>query len=86
MIARIVIPLLLVIVLSDVYIDAHYFRKRVHITWQQRRGSTPIFSCLGRSQDQKPSSESAQSPGQSYAKPLSEHAGTTAITWVWRLE
>ena len=36
MIARIVIPLLLVIVLSDVYIDAHYFRKRVHITWQQR--------------------------------------------------
>ena len=36
MIARIVIPLLLVIVLSDVYIDAHYFRKRIHITWQQR--------------------------------------------------
>ena len=36
MIARIVIPLLLIIVLSDVYIDAHYFRKRVHITWQQR--------------------------------------------------
>ncbi len=36
MIARIAIPLLLVIVLSDVYIDAHYFRKRIRLSWQQR--------------------------------------------------
>ena len=36
MIARIVIPLLLVIVLSDVYIDAYFFRKRIHVKWFQR--------------------------------------------------
>ena len=36
MIARIVIYLILVIVLSDLYIDMHYFRKRYHITWWQR--------------------------------------------------
>ena len=36
MIARIVIPLLLVIVLSDVYIDAYFFRKRIHVKWLQR--------------------------------------------------
>ena len=36
MIARIVIYLILIIVLSDLYIDMHYFRKRYHITWWQR--------------------------------------------------
>nr|WP_308535380.1 metallophosphoesterase [uncultured Prevotella sp.] len=36
MIARIVIPLLLIIVLSDVYIDAHYFRKHYKISWWLR--------------------------------------------------
>lgn len=36
MIARIVIYLILTIVLSDLYIDMHYFRKRYHITWRQR--------------------------------------------------
>ena len=36
MIARVVIPLLLVIVLSDVYIDAHYFRKHYKISWWLR--------------------------------------------------
>lgn len=36
MIARIVIPLLLIIVLSDVYIDVHYFRKHYKISWWLR--------------------------------------------------
>ncbi|BBA29067.1 metallophosphoesterase [Prevotella melaninogenica] len=36
MIARIVIYLILIIVLSDLYIDMHYFRKRYPITWWQR--------------------------------------------------
>ena len=36
MIARIVIYLILMIVLSDLYIDMHYFRKRYHVTWWQR--------------------------------------------------
>lgn len=36
MIARVVIPLLLVIVLSDVYIDAHYFCKHYKISWWLR--------------------------------------------------
>ncbi len=36
MIARIVIPLLLIIVLSDGYIDLHYFRRRYHISWRLR--------------------------------------------------
>lgn len=36
MIARIVIPLILVIVLSDLYIDVHYFRRRYSITWWMR--------------------------------------------------
>ena len=36
MIARIVIYLILVIVLSDLYIDIHYLRKRYQITWWQR--------------------------------------------------
>ncbi|MCR5076552.1 MAG: metallophosphoesterase family protein [Prevotella sp.] len=36
MIARIVIPLILIIVLSDLYIDMHYFRKHYHVTWWQR--------------------------------------------------
>ena len=36
MIARIVIYLILIIVLSDLYIDMHYFRKRYPIAWWQR--------------------------------------------------
>lgn len=36
MIARIVIYLILIIVLSDLYIDMHYFRKRYPLTWWQR--------------------------------------------------
>ena len=36
MIARIVIPLLLVIVLSDLYIDVHYFRRRYSLPWWLR--------------------------------------------------
>ena len=36
MIARIVIPLLLVIVLSDLYIDDHYFRRRYSLPWWLR--------------------------------------------------
>lgn len=36
MIARIVIYLILTIVLSDLYIDMHYFRKRYPIAWWQR--------------------------------------------------
>lgn len=36
MIARIVIPLLLVIVLSDLYIDVHYFRRRYSLPWRLR--------------------------------------------------
>ena len=36
MIARIVIYLVLIIVLSDLYIDMHYFRKRYPIAWWQR--------------------------------------------------
>ncbi len=36
MIARIVIYLLLIIVLSDLYIDVHYFRRRYRITWWLR--------------------------------------------------
>ena len=36
MIARIVIYLILLIVLSDLYIDMHYFRKRYPIAWWQR--------------------------------------------------
>ncbi|WP_077196043.1 metallophosphoesterase [Prevotella ihumii] len=36
MIARIVIPLLLLIVLSDVFIDAHLFRKRFPLVWWKR--------------------------------------------------
>ena len=36
MIARIVIYLILIIVLSDLYIDMHYFRKRYPIDWWQR--------------------------------------------------
>lgn len=36
MIQRIVIQLILVIVLSDLYIDIHYFRRHYHITWWQR--------------------------------------------------
>lgn len=36
MIARIVIYLILIIVLSDLYIDMHYFRKRYPIGWWQR--------------------------------------------------
>ena len=36
MIARIVIYLILIIVLSDLYIDMHYFRKRYPLAWWQR--------------------------------------------------
>ena len=36
MIARIVIYLILTIVLSDLYIDIHYFRKRYQIAWWKR--------------------------------------------------
>ena len=36
MITRIVIYLILIIVLSDLYIDMHYFRKRYPIAWWQR--------------------------------------------------
>ncbi|MBW4740691.1 metallophosphoesterase [Prevotella melaninogenica] len=36
MIARIVIYLILIIVLSDLYIDMHYFRKRYPIAWWKR--------------------------------------------------
>lgn len=36
MIARIVIYLILIIVLSDLYIDIHYFRKRYHVSWWLR--------------------------------------------------
>lgn len=36
MIARIVIPLLVVIVLSDLYIDVHYFRRRYSVAWWMR--------------------------------------------------
>lgn len=36
MIARIVIPLVLIIVLSDLYIDAHYFRRHYHLPWWAR--------------------------------------------------
>ena len=36
MVARIVIPLFLLIVLTDVYIDFQYLRKRKNLTWWQR--------------------------------------------------
>ena len=36
MIARIIIPLILMIVLSDLYIDKHYLRHRVKYTWWKR--------------------------------------------------
>ena len=36
MIARIVIPLLLVIVLSDLYIDIHYFYHHYRLRWWKR--------------------------------------------------
>ena len=36
MIARIVIYLIVIIVLSDLYIDMHYFRKRYPLAWWQR--------------------------------------------------
>lgn len=36
MIARIVIPLVIIIVLSDTYIDAHYFRRHYHLPWWGR--------------------------------------------------
>ena len=36
MIARIVIYIILIIVLSDLYIDMHYFRKRYPLAWWQR--------------------------------------------------
>lgn len=36
MIARIIIPLILVIVLPDLYIDVHYFRKQYHISRRLR--------------------------------------------------
>ena len=36
MIARIVVYLILIIVLSDLYIDIHYFRKRYHVSWWLR--------------------------------------------------
>ena len=36
MIARIIIPLILMIVLSDLYLDRHYLRRRVKYTWWKR--------------------------------------------------
>ena len=36
MIARIDIYIIMIIVLTDLYIDLHYFRKHYHITWWQR--------------------------------------------------
>lgn len=52
MVARIVIPLLLLIVLTDVYIDFQYLRKRKNLTWWQRLSWwTPtillvLFTCV----------------------------------------
>lgn len=36
MIERLIIPLLLIIVLSDLYIDIHYFRRHYHFVWWKR--------------------------------------------------
>lgn len=52
MIHRIVFPLIMAIVLSDLYIDMHYFRKHYHIKrWQRVLWWTPaiimvIYTCL----------------------------------------
>lgn len=36
MIERVIIPILLIIVLSDLYIDIHYFRRHYHLVWWKR--------------------------------------------------
>lgn len=57
MIARIVIPLVIVIVLSDLYIDAHYFRRHYHLAWWARAlwwlpcAVILIFTCALASMD-----------------------------------
>lgn len=47
MIARIIIPLILVIVLPDLYIDIHYFRKQYHISrWLRLLWWIPCISMV----------------------------------------